>query len=372
MAIPQELPIIVWTLVVFALGLGVGSFINVLVARLPFEKSVIWPSSRCFSCYQPIRLTDNLPILGYLRLRGKCRSCQAPFSSRYMWVELGTGLAFVTLFIVEIMMNWQGIPALELPILSLRNGIPTPPIIGLFVSHAMLLTLLIACSLVDLQYRVIPAPITYTGTVLGILFSTLMPWPWPTMVWDFPVDRSWILPEAYGKVPTGVTLWPFWGPLPEWALPGTPLLGLINGLVGATVGMLIGRGVKAAFELGMGREALGLGDADLLMMAGAFLGWQAIVLSLFVGAFLTLFVVIPQKVFSALRGKPVTSELPFGPGIAAGVVACWFGWPWLRQLLQPMVFDLFIVGFFVLVVGGGMLIAGLFLRRGGSSPTGTS
>ena len=71
----------------------VGSFLNVLVARLPFEKSILWPGSRCFSCLQPIRIFDNLPIIGYLRLRGKCRSCGAAFSSRYLWVELEIGRA---------------------------------------------------------------------------------------------------------------------------------------------------------------------------------------------------------------------------------------------------------------------------------------
>jgi hypothetical protein len=65
-----------------------------------------------------------------------------------------------------------------------------------------------------------------------------------------------------------------------------------------------------------------------------------------------------------VRGRQVGSELPFGPGIAGGIVVCWFGWPWLSQLLQPLMFDLIIVGFFVIVMGGGMLIAGLFLRRG--------
>ena len=86
------LPVALWCLWVLLLGLMVGSFLNVLIARLPLEKSIIWPSSRCFACYRPIRWSDNIPIIGYLRLRGKCRHCGAKFSSRYLWVELGTGL----------------------------------------------------------------------------------------------------------------------------------------------------------------------------------------------------------------------------------------------------------------------------------------
>src|SRR4029078_13062561 len=92
------MPVALWCVTVFILGLMVGSFLNVLIARLPYEKSIIWPSSRCFVCYRQIRLLDNLPIFGYLRLRGRCRHCGAMFSSRYLWVELGTGLAFLALY----------------------------------------------------------------------------------------------------------------------------------------------------------------------------------------------------------------------------------------------------------------------------------
>ena len=93
------LPVVLWCLTVFAFGLAVGSFLNVLIARLPFEKSIVWPSSRCFVCFTPIRAFDNIPIVGYLRLRGKCRNCGATFSRRYLWVEIGTGLGFLGLFV---------------------------------------------------------------------------------------------------------------------------------------------------------------------------------------------------------------------------------------------------------------------------------
>src|SRR5881398_3325308 len=95
-------PLAALSLWVFALGLMVGSFLNVLIARLPYEMSIVWPGSRCFSCYKPIRLRDNIPILSYLLLRGRCRMCGAQFSARYLWVELFTGLAFLALFILEV------------------------------------------------------------------------------------------------------------------------------------------------------------------------------------------------------------------------------------------------------------------------------
>ena len=104
----------------------VGSFINVLVARLPYEKSIVWPSSRCFACYRKIRFTDNIPILGYLRLRGKCRYCSAPFSARYLWVELGTGIAFLGLFLAEVVFNCFNLPGVTFNSLDPNGGAPSP------------------------------------------------------------------------------------------------------------------------------------------------------------------------------------------------------------------------------------------------------
>ena len=92
-----------------------GSFVNVLIARLPYEKSVVWPNSRCFTCFQPIRLTDNLPIVGYLRLRGRCRTCKTPFSPSYLWVELLTGVAFVAVFLVECVSHATDAPPFVKP-----------------------------------------------------------------------------------------------------------------------------------------------------------------------------------------------------------------------------------------------------------------
>ena len=370
---------------VFALGLGVGSFLNVLIARLPYEKSVIWPSSRCFVCFQKIGLLDNLPIIGYLRLRGRCRKCGAAFSSKYLWVELGTGFAFLALYFLEIVLQakdgpevngkllffpWHNTPGLRFPYVG-NSALPPWQTWVFFAFHAVLLAALIAASMIDLKHRQIPAQITYLATFVGLVASTAFPWPWPsdlTSLGALPTDgRSWILPEVEGKIPEGLSVWPFWGPIPSWAPAGSWKLGLLNGLIGAAVGMAIGRGIKLVFELGMGKEALGLGDADLLMMAGSFLGWQAIALALPVGAMLTLCVVLPMMAYKLARGRKVESQLPFGPGIAAGIVTCWFGWPWLGRLVQGVFFDLYVLGFVILLMGGGMLIAGLLLRRGKSA-----
>ena len=93
---------IFWPVLVFVTGLVVGSFLNVCIARLPLEKSLLWPNSRCGNCLQSIHRWDNLPIIGYLRLRGRCRTCGVTFSSRYLWVELFTGLGFLAIFTVLV------------------------------------------------------------------------------------------------------------------------------------------------------------------------------------------------------------------------------------------------------------------------------
>lgn len=354
----------------------VGSFLNVLVARLPFEKSIIWPGSRCFSCFRSLRLTDNLPIIGYLRLRGRCRYCHAPFSSRYLWVELGTGLAFVGLFILEVLSDWQRIPGVKFDTVG-TSPIPSPAAIAMFVYHACLLSLLIASAVVDAEHRIIPPLIPYTGAVIGILGAALMPWPWPhpATAGVIPVaglnpDALWSLSEFWNKIPIGVQPWPFWGPVPAFAPPGTWQLGVLNAVLGALAGSLVVRWVKWLFEVGFGREALGLGDADLLLMAGAFLGWQIAVLSLFVGAFAALLLKLPGLLLGVAQRGEVSHELPFGPGLALGVVATWMSWRWLGPKVQFIFYDLPTLGVVVVVLSVGMLAAGLLLRRGDAEPEG--
>src|SRR5207244_12084750 len=98
-----------WLFVVFVLGTIVGSFLNVCIYRIPLEKSILWPGSRCGSCLQPVRWYDNIPLLSYLLLRGRCRTCHSAFSARYFLIELLTGLCFVGLFYLEIVDNVFGI-----------------------------------------------------------------------------------------------------------------------------------------------------------------------------------------------------------------------------------------------------------------------
>lgn len=360
-----------------------GSFLNVLIARLPLEKSIVWPSSRCFVCYQPIRSLDNVPIIGYLRLRGKCRHCGAKFSARYLWIELGTGVGFLALFAAEVLANWHGIDAIKFNILASNSPLPPGPAILMFAYHAFLLSCLIAAAAIDAEHRIIPPMIPYAGVLVGVVGGALMPWPWPnpaSVANVMPAEPAWMLPEHWGRVPPGVQPWPFYGPLPAFAPPGSWQLGLLTSVVGALAGSLVVRMIKWLFELGFGREAMGMGDADLLMMAGAFLGWQIAVLSLFVGAVTALL----MKIFVTAFGRepaqaeadlpPVgghaldSRELPFGPGLAAGVVVTWFAWPSIGPAVQYVFFDWIAFALSVFVMCVGVLAAGLLLRRPEEQP----
>jgi leader peptidase (prepilin peptidase) / N-methyltransferase len=369
------IPVVIWCGAVFALGLAVGSFLNVVIARLPFEKSLIWPSSRCFTCFTPISPLDNIPILGYLRLRGKCRLCGAKFSSRYLWVELGTGLATLGLFAAEVLVNIYNIPALKFNVLAGNNALPPWQGLVLFLYHSVLLWALIAAAAIDAEHRIIPPLVPYTAMAIGIVGGALMPWPWPQPLAAVnaiaPANVGpWILPVNWGKIPLGAQPWPFWETSFASIPPGSIQLGLQNGVLGALAGSIVVRVVRALFGTGFGREPLGLGDADLLMMAGAFLGWQIAVMALFAGAVSALVLKLAAILFVAEpapteEGKPAADsrELPFGPGLAIGVVATWLSWPWLGPQVQFIFFDYVTFGLAAFIMCVGLLAAGLLLRR---------
>src|SRR5262249_14767647 len=141
----------------FVVGAVVGSFLNVCIARLPLQKGLLWPGSRCSHCLYRIPLAQNVPLLSYLQLRGRCRNCGEPFSMRYFWVELFTGLAFVGLFVVEVGCNVHGLTLWQ-PNgwQQLIAGNDPPYGWWLFAFHGLLLALLIAAAFCDLEHREIP------------------------------------------------------------------------------------------------------------------------------------------------------------------------------------------------------------------------
>ena len=141
-------------------GLVVGSFLNVVIHRVPLRQSIVWPSSRCPSCEAPIKSFDNVPLLSYLLLRGKCRNCGARISPRYPLVEGLTGLLF------GVAAYWYGL-SLEL------------------VSAIVLIGVLVALAGTDLEHRLLPNAIVFPATVAGLLLSVALE---PSRWWVYVVS----------------------------------------------------------------------------------------------------------------------------------------------------------------------------------------
>jgi leader peptidase (prepilin peptidase)/N-methyltransferase len=356
-------------LFVFIAGAVIGSFLNVCISRLPYEKSLLWPpGSRCGHCLKPIRFFDNIPLLSYWLLGGRCRMCGGPFSIRYFVVELLTGLGFVALFHFEVVENVHRLAMID-PI-ALRQIGWVPWQAWVFLGHhATLFSLLLVAAICDWEDREIPLGLTMFGTLVGLVSSMIWAWPWPYTLnemippaianqpwWGLPIQRM----PKYALYP-----WPPWWPLPGWApAPGTWQFGLCTGLAGMLAGSFLLRGVRFLFNLGLGSaylesrggDALGLGDADLMMMAGAFLGWQPIVVAFFVAVFPG--VLMGMILLMVYR----SAALPFGPALACGVVLTWLGW----SKIAPIVMPLFFHQTLLLVMFGGsaviLLVASLLLR----------
>ena len=303
-------PVLCW---LFVLGTAFGSFLNVCIVRLPRGRSLFWPGSHCGSCWRSIRLEHNIPLVSYWWLRGRCRQCGSPFSMRYFWVELLTGVVFVALFALEVIVNIHGIPQWSTRGFSFIMWGRFPPYFWeLFLFHALFACLLIAAVGSLLEQGRIPHAVTVTGVILGLAGAVLLPWPWPN---DHILTRVRPCP---GFFPC-----PIWYPLPSWLPEGSGRLGLATGLAGllavwpwhialTITGKVLGRDV---------REQAGEG---ILMMAGCFLGWQPVLAA--VGIALPL----------ALGGRWLRRySPPLGVWLALGVVIAWLSWSWLGPVLFP-------------------------------------
>lgn len=230
------LPMPLATVLVAALGAIIGSFLNVVIHRVPREESIVFPNSRCPSCGAGIKAYDNIPIISWLVLRGRCRNCSAPISARYPAVELLTAVLYGLVF--------------------LRTGLTFAlPFDLIFV------TMLTALVFIDAEHMILPNAITYPGMVLAVLARLAIPILMGAPYFD---DLNQSLLGAF----------PGW---PLWAVS----------LVGAALGALAGGGtlwfIGWAWERLRGIEAMGLGDVKMMLMVGAYLGWRLTLLTLFLG-----------------------------------------------------------------------------------------
>ena len=264
-----------WPFGVFFLLVGscVGSFLNVCIHRLPAGKSLIWPSSHCTVCLAPIAWYDNIPVVSYFVLRGRCRQCGARFSARYAVVEAASGLIFFGFWLAYF-------------IFGVRPGAAH---VGVYAVHMVLVSALVASGVIDFERKEIYTSVTNVALAVALIGSFL----WPQ------VQRV----GAYdGQLPgwTG------------WERADAVLLGLLGAAVGGGlifVTRLLG---TWAFK----KEAMGIGDIYLMAAIGGALGWEAAVLVFLTAPFLGL----AYGLWHLVRKHD--SEVPYGPflGLAAGVV----------------------------------------------------
>jgi leader peptidase (prepilin peptidase)/N-methyltransferase len=268
---------------VFCFGLIIGSFLNVCILRIPERKSIVLPRSACLKCGAPIRPYDNIPVVSYLLLGGKCRACKAKISAMYPLVELLTALLFFACYL-----------AFGLTLETLK--------------WAVFSALMIVLVFTDFRERILPDVVNFAGFGLGLLLSLFM----------LPSDGTahWIASRLFDFAPPA------------------PVLSLGDALLGAAVGSgLLWLVAEAYFRL-RHREGMGLGDVKMMLMAGAFLGVKRTLLTIMVGSLLGS---VLGLAFILVRRKDSTYELPFGTflGVAA-LLVMFFGTPvvnWYQSLL---------------------------------------
>jgi leader peptidase (prepilin peptidase)/N-methyltransferase len=268
---------------IFLLGLAIGSFLNVCILRIPQEKSVVLPASACPACGAAIKPYDNIPVLSWLLLRGRCRECRARISPLYPIVELLTGFLFLACY-----------QAFGLTVEALK--------------WTIFAALMIVLTVTDIRERILPDKVNFLGLGLGLALSLFMR----------PVDGSaqWLAGRMFDFPP------------PE------PVLSLADALLGAAAASGLLWLVAEGYFRMRGREGMGLGDVKMMAMVGSFLGLQRAMLTILLGSLLGSLI---GGVIIALWRKGAGFELPFGTFLGAGaLLVVFFGSPalaWYRSLL---------------------------------------
>jgi prepilin signal peptidase PulO-like enzyme (type II secretory pathway) len=285
----------VYCVYAFVLGLFFGSFFNVCIYRLPLGMSINNPKrSFCFRCGSMVQWYDNLPVISYLLLKGRCRSCGSPYSARYMLIELLTGIIFLAVFMGT---NPPGAATFQLATLW-------------YIAFA---SLLIIGTFTDIDHYIIPKEVTLGGSIAAVVAAVgiSLADPWPMLAWSGPFPA---LRESWGQVWWEVLFSVLEGPFrlsseTRAALWWEPIANsVIGGLFG--FGMLWGIGVigKVIFR----KEAMGYGDVELFWMIGATLGVSGCLLTLMFASFFGVADGIRGKIMSAIRRPEGTTVLQEG------------------------------------------------------------
>lgn len=253
-----------------------GSFFNVAIARVPRGESVVRPASRCFSCGTPVRAWDNIPLLSYVWLRGRCRHCGSRFSARYPLVEGLSAILAAAIF-------WKFVGS--------DGGEAVAVRLGRFVVYFAFSGALVVLSFIDLDTKRLPDAITIPGTVVLFLAAFAahdVPWR----------ERA----------------------------------------IGVAAGYLFVRLVADFYYYVLKREGLGLGDGKLLAMMGAVFGWKALPIVVFVASVAGTMISIPVLIATRHRTEGASlrqMQVPFGPFLALGALVHLFAGAEILALVVP-------------------------------------
>lgn len=270
---------------VFLLGLFIGSFLNVCIVRLPHGRSIVAPPSHCPRCRERIKWYDNIPVISFLILRGRCRSCGLPISWRYPLVELMNGAFFLAC--------------------SRAFGIGGEGVLAMALCSA-----LIVITFIDLDHQIIPDAITLPGMFLGL---ALAPFFMHTLAEPLPffLERFLSPGAAYARA-------------------------FLNSLIGLVMGAAPLLIIGWLWERIRHVEAMGGGDIKLMGMVGSFLGWKGAFLTIMLGA---LSGSLAGGALILLKKHSADKVIPFGPFLAAGAAVSLFSGgdilTWYQGLLQP-------------------------------------
>jgi leader peptidase (prepilin peptidase)/N-methyltransferase len=265
-------------IVVFICGLLIGSFLNVVIYRLPRGESIVFPSSHCPSCNAEIKWYDNIPVISYtILLRGRCRSCRARIPPIYPAVELLVACLYLALFMIR---EAEVVGGSWLPL----------------IADIVFVSLIVPLVFIDLRHKLLPNAITYPGLVLLFGLRAVAPDPW-------------IMSHTPG-------LFGLEG-APQWVIS----------LAGSALGALVGGGslwlVREAYYRLRHVEGMGLGDVKMMVMVGAFLGWQLTLLTIFIGSVLGSIIGL---LLISFRGGSMKMQIPFGVFLGpAAIIALFVG-----------------------------------------------
>ena len=347
---------------VFWLGAICGSFLNVCVYRLPqYPHGQFWPAikglwspaSCCPRCRQVIPWHDNVPVFGWLMLRGRCRNCRMWISPQYPLVELCNGLLFVLVYWLEVPTGMRA--PLEESCLFSKLGPQVYPGLGwlspeLWVHlrllyHLVLIEALLAASLIDLRLMIIPDTVTLPAMSFGVVAAAICGRLGILPVWfqepRLARDFSFVGPDWLQWMVTD-------GPaVPEWINAHPYLHGLAVSLAGLIAGGGLTWLVRVVGTWGLKREAMGDGDVVLMAMVGAFIGWQPVIIAFFLAPAFVFVLFLLRMTFR------MSEEIPYGPYLSLGTLATVLGWKWVWPSFERM----FNLGpLLVLFFGAGLIL----------------